>query len=232
VLGRMSGLRFLDDVIGHVVWPFVVLVGIIFFRPNLRRMIDEVTDADFAIGRWRFRFKLRARVQSELELVAADLTSNQQRLEVESQSQAALESNQNPDNFVGKIAKIGDAEQPNAIRNVPIGAAEQSEQWTTINSLLRTNPHFAIHLAGLRINEALVEIAGEDSPSLGMLVRPKYLVEQNLISQELSDASIRLLRIRNTVEASPKFMLTNELAADFVSKARNLVQELRRTRLR
>ncbi|MHB1089210.1 MAG: hypothetical protein ACYC19_10685 [Acidimicrobiales bacterium] len=197
----------------------------------MRRLIDGVTDADFAIGRWRFRFKLRARVQSELELVAADLSSSKERSTVESQSRAAVDLNQESDDFIGKVAHLGKAEQPNTIRNVPVESAEQSEQWAAITSLLKTNPHFAIHLAGLRIDDALIEIAGENSPPLGMLVRPKYLVEQNSISQELADATIRLLRIRNTVEASPKFMLTNEIAADFVSKARDLVKELRRAPL-
>jgi hypothetical protein len=117
-------------------------------------------------------------------------------------------------------------QSPGAAQDIRAESPEETKEWETIRRYLFVSPHLAIHLAGLRIVAALDQIVGADGPPLGMLVRPAYLAKQGLISQELADASVRLLRIQNAVEGSPKFMLTQEIAEDFVAKAHELVAAL------
>lgn len=224
----MSGLRFVDDIVGHLAWPFVVLVGILVFRQVLRIKIGDMTKADVTIGNSHFVFAFLARRKAKAELgyVGADLAPVQEGSTASSTSQIAVASGQESVASTEKVATREATGPHNMIRGLHTYSAEQSEQWTRIRAHLAISPHYAIHLAGLRIDAALTEIAGPDAPALGMLVRPKYLAEQGAISEELADASIRLLRIRNTVDGSPKFMLTHEIAEDFVNKAHELVTAL------
>jgi len=224
----MSTLKFFDDIVGHLAWPVVVLIGILVFRQVLRVKISDMTNADVTIGNSHFVFGFLARRKAKAELgyVGADLAPFQDGSTAASTSQTLDKFETESIASIEKIAKPETGGQGNIIRGLHTYSTEQSEQWARIRAHLSISPHYAIHLAGLRIDAALSEIAGPDASALGMLVRPKYLAEQGAISEELADASIRLLRVRNTVDASPKFMLTQEIAEDFVTKAHELVTAL------
>lgn len=224
----MSVLTFVDDLIGHIAWPIVAVIAILVFRQVLRSKIGDMSEADMAVGSWHsvFKFHVRRKAQSELNLVGSDLSAKVEASQLASQPQLDVDANIKSIDYVAKIATPETTKQLGGDQNRHVETAEETKQWAGIRAHLSLNPHYAIHLAGMRIDAALIRLAGPDAPALGMLVRPGYLAQQGLISQELADASFRLLRIRNTVEESPKFMLTYELADDYVRKARELVAEL------
>ena len=217
----MSALRFTDDLIGHLAWPLVVLVSVVVFRQVLREKLRDMTEADVASGTWHFAFRFRAQSKAKFELgkVGADLSQADQ-------GDADADSEQRTVASIQKVARPDTTKQIDIVSEVQRESDEDSRLWVGIVTYLDKSPHFAIHLAGLRIDATLTNLAGTGAPALGMLVRPKYLAEQGVISQELADASIRLLRIRNAVDGSPKFMLTQEIAQDFVAKSRELVAAL------
>jgi hypothetical protein len=217
----VSGRRFADDLVGHLAWPLVVLVGVFVFRQVLREKLRDMTEADVASGNLHFAFRFRAqsKAKSELGKVGADLSQAYQRHADTVTEQWTVPS-------IQKVAMPDTTKETNMVPEVQTVSDEDSRQWASIGDYLNRSPHSAIHLAGLRIDATLMDLAGPNAPALGMLVRPKYLAEQGVISQELADASIRLLRIRNAVDGSPKFMLTQEIAQDFVAKSRELVAAL------
>ena len=221
----MSSLRFADDLVGHLVWPLVVLIGILVFRQVLRDKLRDMTEADMASGNLHFAFRFRAqsKARSELGKVGADLSQVDQGSAV---ARSHANTQQRTVASIQKIAAPDTTKHENVIPELQKESDDDSIHWANIDAYLNRSPHYAIHLAGLRIDATLTELAGPDAPALGMLVRPKYLAEQGVISQELADASIRLLRIRNAVDGSPKFMLTQEIAQDFVAKSRELVAAL------
>jgi len=224
----MSILQFFDDSIAHLAWPIVALVAIIMFRDVLRIKIDDIADADVSIGKWHFilSFRERRKTKAELGYVGADLSSTNDISNAASPLQASHTSIERRAGDINKVVLPDSTKrQSNEGGNLP-QLDDQAKSWESIKAHLPGSPHYAIHLAGLRIEAALVSIAGQSAPPLGMLVRPKYLAEQHLIPEELADASFRLLRIRNKVVESPKFLLTLDIAEDYVKKASELVTAL------
>lgn len=224
-ISGLTTLQFVDDLIGHIAWPIVALVALIAFRRELTKKLAELSSADFSVGgsHFSFGFSPRKNTKAELDLVAADVkvgstpTSRAQAAPSAPEELIEIEENvPSPEAIPSERVK----------RTVSWAERYNEGQWAEIRGYLSVSPHYAVHLAGQKVEGAISDLLGSSAPILPSLVRPRYLADQGIVTSELADAAFRLLRLRNAVANSPKFFLSHDNAVSFVNQAEALVNAL------
>jgi hypothetical protein len=224
----VTTLQFVDDLIGHIAWPIVVLVALIAFRRELTKKLAELSSADFSVGgsHFSFGFSPRKNTKAELDLVAADVKIGSTLTHRVPAAPSAPEEEIAIEESTVKLRSPQPIPSKRAKRTVSWAERYSDEQWAEVRGYLSISPHYAVHLAGQKVEGAISDLLGSNAPTLPSLVRPRYLADQGVVTSELADASFRLLRLRNAVASSPKFFLSQDNAVSFVNQAEAVVKAL------
>ena len=209
-------MQYSSTLVGHLVWPAVVIVAIVLFRREIATKILELKslrsklvgaefeDAKGSIDSAIDEAKSAPKIH-ERSVTAGQIAGVQVRAEGEDDSSDAP-------------FEVKDQEFDSAMIAQPDMTSD--DEWSEIEKYLSVDPRYSVRRAGTRLDQSVLRLATPYGLPPSALFAARKLTDANVIPSELGAAIVNLMRLRDRTQGSLDFRVTPTDASNFVAASR------------